>query len=145
MSSVNENVWKWKNRNHYEQADLEKLYINSNFKLIYLDFKNRININRLTWRGAQCYCPTGQKPAGTSCVDTNECENNVCDQICQVGPEKIFVFIFIFSFVIQFAHVEFYPGHCRQLHLLLCARVCTKKYDKKYELGHTLHNPKNSM
>ena len=24
-SSVNENVWKWKNRNHYEQADLEKL------------------------------------------------------------------------------------------------------------------------
>ena len=38
----------------------------------------------MTWRGAQCYCPLGQKPAGTSCVDTNECENNVCDQICQV-------------------------------------------------------------
>ena len=26
-SSVNENVWKWKNRNHYEKADLLKFCI----------------------------------------------------------------------------------------------------------------------
>ena len=37
--NVNENVWKWKNRNHYEKADLVKLYINLNFKLIYPKFK----------------------------------------------------------------------------------------------------------
>ena len=60
---------------------------------------------RMTWRGAQCYCPLGQKPAGTSCVDTNECENNVCDQICQV---TVISLVFLPITVMYFGFLKMY-------------------------------------
>ena len=58
----------------------------------------------MTWRGPQCFCPLGQKPAGTSCVDTNECENNVCDQICQVTNSIFFTYIWCVSFTQLLIH-----------------------------------------
>ena len=98
---------------------------------------------RMTWRGAQCYCPIGQKPAGSSCVDTNECENNVCDQICQVFFPSIHFISSLCQYVLQIWHTSLYTfdwhithmshishitefsvaGHCGQLHLLLCSWV----------------------
>ncbi|XP_047488646.1 low-density lipoprotein receptor-related protein 1-like [Penaeus chinensis] len=36
-----------------------------------------------TSRGAKCFCPLGQQPNGSLCVDSNECEvEGSCDQLC---------------------------------------------------------------
>lgn len=38
---------------------------------------------RPTKDGAKCFCPNGQKPNGSKCVDANECElDDSCAQIC---------------------------------------------------------------
>jgi low-density lipoprotein receptor-related protein 1 (alpha-2-macroglobulin receptor) len=38
---------------------------------------------RLTREGPQCFCPPGKQPAGSLCVDANECGvAGTCDQIC---------------------------------------------------------------
>lgn len=37
----------------------------------------------VTPSGPKCYCPDGQKPKGSQCVDANECElDGTCSQIC---------------------------------------------------------------
>ncbi|KAK9892226.1 hypothetical protein WA026_019028 [Henosepilachna vigintioctopunctata] len=39
---------------------------------------------RPTFDGPKCYCPEGQRPEGSKCVDVNECElEGTCAQICK--------------------------------------------------------------
>ena len=42
---------------------------------------------RMTWTGPRCICPEGKQPAGTLCVDANECAiDGTCDQLCTNHP-----------------------------------------------------------
>lgn len=42
---------------------------------------------RMSWTGPRCYCPTGKQPAGTLCIDENECAvEGTCDQLCTDLP-----------------------------------------------------------
>lgn len=41
---------------------------------------------KVTPDGPKCYCPKGQQPDGSACVDHNEClspSDNTCDQMCE--------------------------------------------------------------
>ena len=42
---------------------------------------------RMTWTGPRCICPAGKHPAGSLCLDANECAvDGTCDQLCTDVP-----------------------------------------------------------
>ena len=42
---------------------------------------------RMTWQGPRCICPAGKHPAGSICLDANECTvEGTCDQLCTDVP-----------------------------------------------------------